>query len=184
MTSYINNHDSSASQQHHQHIDAPVVSQDSIPQASSPNGLLSSADNNSTFTTTDASGYPDKSNGLVASSPSNAIQHPHEHHKFNQVQHDPSVVRDESLGNNAATTTAGMATPAATNRSETRAGDRIIDGTQDQILDDQHHHHRHAVHSEGTLQDPLHQPIVETMEQLGNNNTGLGNITGVPNYIK
>ncbi|KAI1315407.1 hypothetical protein EDD11_000795 [Mortierella claussenii] len=42
----------------------------------------------STFTTTDASGYPDKHDGLSAhnSTHNNVIVDPHEHHKHHQVQ--------------------------------------------------------------------------------------------------
>lgn len=42
------------------------------------------------FTTTDASGYPDKRDGLSAHTTQNILQDPHEHHKYNQVQ-DPSA---------------------------------------------------------------------------------------------
>ncbi|KAF9354206.1 hypothetical protein BGX34_011160 [Mortierella sp. NVP85] len=42
------------------------------------------------FATTDASGYPDKRDGLSACTTQTILQDPHEHHKFNQVQ-DPSL---------------------------------------------------------------------------------------------
>ncbi|KAF9347939.1 hypothetical protein BGX26_000587, partial [Mortierella sp. AD094] len=48
-----------------------------------------SQENPTSFTTTDASGYPDKHDGLVAHSPPTVIQDPHEHHKHNQVQDRP-----------------------------------------------------------------------------------------------
>ena len=129
---------------------------------------------NPVHTTTDASGYPDKRDGLTASSPPLAIQDPHEHHKFNQVQNDPSVDRNAIVNPSDTSVYSG---------SEMRAGDHSVTTAEDSTLDDQHHHHRHAVSSAGVpLQDPLNQPIVETMEQLGN--TGLRTFAAVPNFIK
>ncbi|KAG0256635.1 hypothetical protein BG011_004422 [Mortierella polycephala] len=52
------------------------------------------------FTTTDASGYPDKLDGLSACNPQYGIQDPHEHHKHLQVQ-DPTFNQHE-LGHNTA----------------------------------------------------------------------------------
>ncbi|KAF9181550.1 hypothetical protein BGZ51_002532 [Haplosporangium sp. Z 767] len=46
------------------------------------------------FTTTDASGYPDKLDGLSACSPPYSIQDPHEHHKHRQVL-DPTFNQHE-----------------------------------------------------------------------------------------
>ncbi|KAG0021098.1 hypothetical protein BGZ80_003031 [Entomortierella chlamydospora] len=42
-------------------------------------------ENSTSFTTTDASGYPDKHDGLIAHSTPTVIQDPHEHHKHNQT---------------------------------------------------------------------------------------------------
>ncbi|KAF8983400.1 hypothetical protein BGZ46_010317 [Entomortierella lignicola] len=54
-----------------------------------PDAGIHTQENPTSFTTTDASGYPDKHDGLVAHSPPTVIQDPHEHHKHNQVQDNP-----------------------------------------------------------------------------------------------
>ncbi|KAF9954420.1 hypothetical protein BGZ72_004603 [Mortierella alpina] len=50
------------------------------------------------FTTTDASGYPDKRDGLAAHSPPTAFQDPHAHHKHHQVQGVPHGHDNSSIG--------------------------------------------------------------------------------------
>ncbi|KAG0300431.1 hypothetical protein BGZ98_009183 [Dissophora globulifera] len=63
-----------------------VVEPHSTPRDSTVDG------NTSTFTTTDASGYPDKHDGLSAHSTQSVTQSPHEHHKHNQVHNNRSHI--------------------------------------------------------------------------------------------
>ncbi|KAG0079436.1 hypothetical protein BGZ93_011190 [Podila epicladia] len=48
------------------------------------------------FATTDASGYPDKSDGLIAHQTPQSIQDPHEHHKHTLID-EPLVELAEKL---------------------------------------------------------------------------------------
>ncbi|GJJ71824.1 hypothetical protein EMPS_04181 [Entomortierella parvispora] len=142
----------------------------------------------STHTTTDASGYPDKRDGLTASSPPQAMQDPHEHHKYNQVQNDPSVnhgtiVSDPHDRDNYYQVQGSKQDAIVADTAVSSGGGHTAKGAKGSTLHDKDHDHHHSVNSASDpLQDPLHQPLVETMEQLGH--SGLRKVTGVPNYIK